>query len=63
MGINFRGVLNFVDFVGSLHPQKMLAWAPCTRIETMHVIAICHKNINPRNRLTFSNHKNLAPRI
>ena len=40
MGINFRGVLNFVDFVGSLH-----------------------ENINPRNRLTFSNHENLNPRI
>ena len=30
MGANFRGVLIFVDFIGSLHPQKTVAWAPCT---------------------------------
>ena len=63
MGINFQGVLNFVDFVGLLHPQKTLAWAPCTRVITMHAVAICHENIYPRNRLTFSNHENLTPQI
>ena len=30
MGANFRGVLIFVDFVGSLHPLKTVAWVPCT---------------------------------
>ena len=58
MGINFQGVLNLVDFVGLLHPRKMLARAPCTCVKTMHAVAICHKNINPQNRLTFSNHVN-----
>ena len=41
MGINFQGVLNFVDFVGSLHPQKTLAQAAC---KTMHAVATSHEN-------------------
>ena len=46
MGINFQGVLNFVDFVGSLHPQKMLTWVACTHVKTMHAVAICHEYIH-----------------
>ena len=33
MGINFQGVLNFVDLVGSLHMQKALVQVPCARVK------------------------------
>ena len=60
MGINFRRVLIFVDFVGLLHLRKSYS---TLIFATMHAVAICHENINPQNRLTFSNHKILTPRI
>ena len=41
MGINFRGV------VASAKIYLTLIFA------TMHAVAICHENINPRNRLPF----------
>ena len=58
MGINFRGVLIFMDFMGLLYPRKIYL---TLIFATMHTVAICHENINPQNRLTFSDHEILTP--
>ena len=53
MGINFCGVLIFMDFMGILIHKKIsemyLKW--------LEYIDIYHENINSQNHLSFPNHE------